>query len=210
MLRKGAIPTGDLLGSIRELSRDDVARLRDQRTVPVVQRLRDPHHRLARCLAAGLRDEDAGLQSGYSIGSVRVLKRDPTFMNLVAEYRNDVNDSWRESVDHYHDMSVSNMLKAERQITEHLDRADESGELVPLPRLLALTADKADRFGYGKKQTNVNVNVDFAARLERASSRSARIIDALPSKPVLPPASGGTVASPSTSLPLPPRIARRA
>lgn len=180
MLKRGAVSTDSLLGSIRELSRDDVARLRDQRTVPVVQRLRDPHHRLARCLAAGLRDEDAGLQSGYSLGSVRVLKRDPTFMNLVAEYRNDVHGAWKESVDSYMELSVSNMVKAERQIAEHLDKADEAGELVPLHRLIALSADKADRFGYGKRNTQVNVNVDFAARLERASLRSTRVIDAKP------------------------------
>jgi hypothetical protein len=36
-----------------------------------------------------------------------------------------------------------------------------------------------DRFGYGKRQTNVNVNVDFAKRLEAAITRSTRreIID---------------------------------
>lgn len=208
MLRKGAVPTADLLQSIRELSRDEIAQLRDQRTVPVVQRLRDPHHRLARCLAAGLRDEDAGLQSGYSVGSVRVLKRDPSFQNLVAEYRKDVNASFRESQDHYHELSISNMMKAERQIAEHLERADEAGELVPLNRLLALTADKADRFGYGKRQTNVNVNVDFAARLERASVRSMKVIDS--PKPILPSASGGESSYPSAQPPLPSKFARRA
>jgi hypothetical protein len=55
------------------------------------------------------------------------------------------------------------MNKAERQLEDHLDTADERDELLPVRELVAITTDRMDRFGYGKKSMNLNVNVDFAA-----------------------------------------------
>jgi hypothetical protein len=38
---------------------------------------------------------------------------------------------------------------------------------------MAISRDAADRTGHGKVQTNMNVNVDFASKLEAARRRSA-------------------------------------
>ena len=78
------------------------------------------------------------------------------------------------------ELAVSNMVKSERMIAEHLDKADEEGELLPLSQLDTISQGRMDRFGYGKKQTNLNVNVDFAAQLEKARQRSAKVIDSPP------------------------------
>ena len=75
------------------------------------------------------------------------------------------------------------MIKAERQISEHFEVADEAGELLPLSKLDTISQGRMDRFGYGKKQTNLNVNVDFAAQLEKARQRSGRVIEATPIQP---------------------------
>ena len=68
--------------------------------------------------------------------------------------------------------------KSLRTIEDHFDSADEANELVPLPRALAVASDFADRIGIAKKSINMNVNVDFAAKLEAARRRSQRVLDA--------------------------------
>ncbi len=169
------------LGAPRVLSRDDLSLLKEKRpTKPVIQRLRDPHHRLARFIAMGHNNTVAAQLSGYSINRVAMFLQDPAFQQLVSEYRGLVNESFKEQVDEYMSLSVGNMIKAERQIAEHFEVADESGELLPLSKLDTISQGRMDRFGYGKKQTNLNVNVDFAAQLEKARQRSGRVIDASP------------------------------
>lgn len=178
---KGKFKSTLEIGEIRPLLREDLALLQVKRQPAVIQRLRDPHHRLARFIATGMRDEEAARLSGYSLGGVYRLRQDPAFQQLIAQYREIVKDSWADSVDEYHELATGNMLKAERQIAEHLDKADEEGELLPVKNLLDISRDAADRFGYGKKQTNVNVNVDFAAQLEKAIKRSGKTIEGVSS-----------------------------
>lgn len=189
-LRRGQLVQSNplTLGTPRPLTRDDLALLKEKRTAkPIVQTLRDPHHKLARFLAMGHTDVAAGGLAGYSIGRVQTLKNDPAFQQLIAEYRGIVQDSFKEQVDEYMALAVSNMTKAERQIAEHFDKADEEGELLPLSKLDTISQGRMDRFGYGKKQTNLNVNVDFAAQLEKARQRSGRVIDASPALPPTQP-----------------------
>lgn len=178
MLHRGRLPakSPDILG-IRELTREDLACLREARTTSAVSKLRDPHHRLARLIASGLKVNEAAVRAGFSAARAYVLHIDPTFQNLVAEYRKDVQTAFVAGQDDYYSTATSNMLKAERQLAERLDAADEAGELLPVRDLIAISRDAADRFGYGKKTTNLNVNVDFAAKLEAARKRSGREID---------------------------------
>lgn len=172
MLHRGRLPAKLDILSIRELTREDLACLRTARTASAVSKLRDPHHRLARLIASGLKVNEAAARAGFSAARAYVLHADPTFQNLVAEYRNDVQTSFITSQDDFYTTATSNMLKAERQLAERLDAADEAGELLPVRDLIAISRDGADRFGYGKRTTNLNVNVDFAAKLEAARKRS--------------------------------------
>lgn len=176
------------LGEPRPLTREDLALLKEKRPdKPIIQRLRDPHHKLARLLAMGVKNAEAGAIAGYSIARVMTLQNDPAFKQLIEEYRGIVTESWKEQVDEYMSLAVSNMVKSERQIAEHLDRADEEGELLPLSKLDTISQGRMDRFGYGKKQTNLNVNVDFAAQLEKARQRSGKQIEARPNPPLAAP-----------------------
>lgn len=179
-LRRGKLEQSNplTLGVPRALTREDLTLLKEKRPQKLLKTLRDPHHKLARLLAMGQTDSQAGAIAGYSMGGVQRLKVDPAFQNLVAEYRKVVSDSYKEQVDEYMELAVSNMVKSERMIAEHLDKADEEGELLPLSKLDTISQGRMDRFGYGKKQTNLNVNVDFAAQLEKARQRSGKVIDA--------------------------------
>lgn len=179
-LNRGIIGSKMTMGQPRILTRDDLALLAEKRpSKPAAMRYRDPHHRLARLLAMGHRVKQAAEIAGYSYQRVMNLMPDPGFKELIAQYRAMVNEEYKESVDEFYSMASSNMIKAERQISEHLERADEEGELLPLSQLITLASDGKDRFGYEKKkqQTNLNINADFASMLEKAIARSGKQID---------------------------------
>ena len=142
---------------------------------------------------------------GYSKSRLSVLYNDPAFLELTAEYRKEVNAKWAAGADEYYGLAVSNMLEAELQLEEQLAKAREANEPLSVKYLIAISRDAADRFGYGKKSSkDINLNVDFADRLQKAIARSGKVIDHQPkaSSPRL--VGGGVVtpqASPTPSLP---------
>lgn len=176
-MHRGKLPSPVTIFEVRPLTREDLEMIREKRTTPIVEKFRDPHHHVARLIAAGLRLDEVAERSGYSYARIATLSADPTFQQLIAEKRKDVDRAFIESQDDYYRLASSNMLKAERQLSERLDKADEDNELLPVRDLISISRDAADRFGYGKKTTNVNLNVDFAARLEAAAARSTKVIE---------------------------------
>lgn len=175
--RKGRFGDPIEIGEIIPIRREDLVHLntpRPRREGPAVKRLRDTHHMLARCLAAGMTQTAAAERTGFSINRVSILCQDPAFQNLIATYRSQVDQSFVKEVDTFFSLATANMLKAERMLAEKLEEAEETGDALPTRELIAISRDAADRFGYGKKQTNVNVNVDFAAQLEKAIARSGK------------------------------------
>lgn len=192
-LHRGKLASPPRILAVRVLTRDDLACLRqgEKRVTTRLKGFRDSHHRLARLVAAGLRNEEILRITGYAYSRLSSLRLDPAFQELVAGYRERVNEAFVESQDEFYETSVSNMLRAERQIEAHLDRADEEDELIPLKTLMSLTSDRADRFGYGKRTTQTNVNIDFASKLEAMNKKrgTTTVIDA-----------GARVVSPSPAL----------
>ena len=177
-LHRGKIARPPVITNVRALVRDDLALLRGPRAKPlsatggVVKRLRDPHHRLARLVASGLRFTEVAERSGYSEVRISMFNQDPAFLELVAVYREKIDAAWVKEQDDYMATAMGNMRKAEVMIAEKLEAAEETGEFLPTRDLIAISRDAADRFGYGKRQTNVNVNADFATLLEKAILRS--------------------------------------
>lgn len=187
---RGIVMRERTLFEVRELTRDDLPVLEEARVkTPAVKRFRDPHHRLAKLLALGIKPKDAGLRTGYSYTRVQTLLADPAFVDLVARYTREVTDRFEEAVDDYIELATGNMMTAERMISEKLEAADDEGETLPTRDLIAISRDAADRLGYGKKNTNLNVNVDFAANLERAIRRSAEAREPKLISSVVPPSS---------------------
>lgn len=196
-LTRGRSPKEVSFDGLRSLTRDELGLLVEKRNpTSVLQRFRDPHHRVARLIALGLRRQEVVEQSGYSYQRISTLEADPGFQELVATYRLDVNNQFRENADPFLEVATSNMLKAEVMLAEKIDDAMANGEFLPTRDLIAISRDAADRFGYGKKQTNLNVNVDFAAQLEKAIARSSKTLDL---KPVVAVAGPRDVRSPTIS-----------
>ncbi len=161
------------------LKPEDLQFLQEKSAVPALKKLRDSHHALARYIASGMKQGEAAAICGFSASRVSVHMADPGFQELVAYYRGIITEEWARNQDEYHRLIYTNGLKALRQISDTLDEADETGEPIPLRHLIPLSESSLDRVGYGKRSTTVNVNVDFAARLEAARRRSGPVIDAV-------------------------------
>lgn len=190
-LHRGLIAQQPRILSVRALTREDIASLRtNQRVQNRVKTFRDTHHRLARLVAAGLRNEEVLRITGFSIGRLNTLKADPAFQELVASYRDKVTDAFAQAQVEVHESANELMVRGLHHLHEHFNRADDEDKLVPMASLNKLLPDLMDRFGYSKKVVNTNVNVDFAKEFERAMARQGRanVIDGaatlpLPSSP---------------------------
>jgi hypothetical protein len=170
-----------LIGPIREMTREDMAATLKPAFAPIVtaDRLRDSHHRIARLAAAGLRKHEIADKTGYSYTRVVQLLAAPAMLELVARYRTKVDAAFEISQDEYYSSLLRTRVKANRQIEDRLDEAEEKGLGLALRDLVAIRADADDRVGFTKKQTNFNVNADFASALEKAIERSGKVIEVI-------------------------------
>lgn len=181
-MRNGAVATPIPIGQPMALAAADLERLKQPRFVASSpQKLRDSHHMIARLAAAGLRPFEIEQKTTYSQARIVHLLESPAMKELVAQYRLKVDQAFVEGTDQFFQLATRNMLAAERHIADHIAELDDEGELLPVRTALAISRDAADRFGYGKKTQNLNINVDFAAQLERAIARSGKspVIDSV-------------------------------
>lgn len=160
--------------SLRPITRDDLPRLARPRDklVTTPQRLRNSHHNVARFLAMGQSYTQIAALTGYTPTRIGQLAGAPAMKELVARYREKIDESWADAIDAYTSLAVQNMIAAERQIQDRIDEADAEGETLPIRELVAITSDRADRFGYPKKSVLGTKDLDFAAKLEAAIARS--------------------------------------
>lgn len=195
---RGKIASPVRLIEVLPLAQEDLEVLHAPRARTIAQRFREPHHLVARLLATGMDQMEVARTVGYSVTRISQLEADPAFKQLLAVYRERITAKIEEKLDEFLNLATHNMVRAERTIADHFDQAEEEGELIPLKTALLIRADSADRFGYGKRQMNLNVNVDFAANLEKARQRSARVLGkeggSAPSS--LPPAPSEPSSSP--------------
>lgn len=180
------------IDSVREVTDADLSGL--VREGPNrVQVLRDSHHMAARLFAMGLRPGQVSEETGYSHNHISILARDPAFEELVAHYRGVVDDQFAESRDEYFSTVSANRRIAARLINDKLSTAEP--EDVSLRELVLIHSDAADRTGYPKRNVTTNVNLDFAALLDKAVERSsqAKLINHVPSpsQPSSPPSGAG-------------------
>jgi hypothetical protein len=185
------------ISGIRVLARADLSVLLEKRPPTQLKSLSDKHHRIARAVAAGLSNVDAAAICGITATRVGMLKADPAFIELCAHYRGLVTADYLRQTDSYLEVMLANKLKAEVLLGDKLDAAIDGDETLPTRDLMAISRDAADRTGHGKVQTNMNVNVDFAAKLEAARRRSQNARTVSPSLAPEPTANG---PSPVVSL----------
>lgn len=188
------------IGEPKPLARSDLDQLKERGRTPTntIKRIRDSHHMIARLTAMGLKPGVVADRMGMTRERVTQLAASPAMIELIAIYRQKVDERFSENADAFFEVASRNMMAAQRHIADRFSELDDEGELMPLREALAVAADSADRVGYGKLATKVNINTDFASQLERAIKRSAKVVDVTPS-----PARSEAIA------PAPPKIERR-
>ena len=158
------LPLGELAPETLAL----LSRERSAAAPPLITRLRERHHALARCLAVGLRDAEASAVTGYDLSRISILKRDPTFRGLVLDYQS----GHSASVGEFIERATVLGLTAINNLQERLENDEE-----PLAASMELEIAKfaADRTGYApvQKSVNINANVNMGSRLEAARLRLA-------------------------------------
>ena len=143
-----------------------------------VKAFKDSHHLVARLFAAGLRPGEVAERAGYSGTRISVLLGDPSFQNLIAEYRREETIAFALTRDDYYERATRARNIALRLVEDKL--ADVDPDDVTIRELMGIHDSLADRTGYGKRSTVTNVNIDFAARLDMAVKRSERVLGISP------------------------------
>ena len=160
----------------RELESSDLARLGDARGVDPspIKKLRERHHALAKMIAQGIPDGEAGLATGYTASRVSILKSDPSFQELLAFYSAGVRER-------YYDMHEAAAALGRDAVEEIHDRLEDKPEDFTVGQLLEIGKTMMDRTGQGpRSSTNVNVNIGLAEKLEAARKRTQVMRDITP------------------------------
>lgn len=179
-----------------ELGPADLVLLASERGIKPteIKVLRERHHALARCLAAGMRPAEASAITGYDPSRISILKSDPTFAALVEDYRTmDAN----VSADFVQRTQVLSLT-----VVNRLQEAVEDEETSMSPgTLLEIAKFAADRTGNAPvtKNLNVNVNAELGNKLNAARRRLAEAQDQLPAGEILVETARSTELSPAPS-----------
>jgi hypothetical protein len=157
----------------RDLTEADVGALWDvpegglESEANPVLKIRNTHHALARLLAEGRKQVEVSAITGYSPSYISTIQHDPAFKNLVSYYRGQVEEQFTSV---HERLAALSMLSAE-ELQARLTENPEEFTIRELNDLLTLAADRTG-FGPQSRNVNVNVNVDFASRLESARRRA--------------------------------------
>lgn len=154
---------------VRDLQPGDLALLASERGIAAapIKRLRDRHHALARCIAQGMSAADASAVTGYELATISMLKSDPSFRELVANYHR-VEDSVMAD---FMQRTTTLTLTAMNNLQEKLED-DENP--VPVSMELEIFKAGADRIGHAPVQKNQNINVNLGTG-DRLSAARARL-----------------------------------
>jgi|SRR6516162_8836255 hypothetical protein len=167
----------------------------------IIERFRFSHHNVAMMFAAGLTVQEISKRTGFTPRRLMMLLDDPTFCELIEHYREPHVESLLKAIpDAIADMEFVRSASV-RHLRDKFERADEEGaDEISIPNLIKIHDTMADRTGFSKHTIRTNLNVSFAAQLDRARERSdtVRVIE------------GETIMEPLTPAKVPvPRTFRR-
>jgi len=117
-----------------------------------LQRIHASHHALAKCLAVGMKIQQAALITGYSAGRISQLQNDEAFTALVADYRAETKSTVADQTERMINLGLDGMELLQ-------ERLHDSPESWTIPMLLDLVKAFADRTGHGPGQ-EVHLKMD--------------------------------------------------
>lgn len=152
---------------------------------PVFQRYRVSHHAVAMMFAAGLEPHEIERRTAFTRRRLTILYADPTFQELITYYAEREKEKFVPIIEEVQQLRAHNALAAQRQLKDRLELADEEEtSRLPVRELIAISADHAKTV---KHEHSGSVDLNIAARLDRAIERSGKQkqIDLNPSMKVL-------------------------
>lgn len=131
-----------------------------ERSTPAIQKLRTPHHELARLLALGLKDVEVSRLTGYSQSRICILKTDPMFANLVNYYSTARDES---AIDVRQRLQAA-AITAVEVLQERMEGDDV--DKISSRDLRQIAEMGLDRTGFGPTSTSLNVNLTSAKTIQ--------------------------------------------
>ena len=125
-------------------------------------------------IAGGMKPGEAAIICRYDASRVSILLDDPAFQELLSFYRSEVQAQYIDLHAQLAGLSADAAMLLQDQLEADMDRPIDERKLSP-GALMEVTKLGADRTGHGpqSQSTNLNINVDFAAKLEAARRRVA-------------------------------------
>jgi hypothetical protein len=170
---KGRVVPPSLL---REISEEDLPMLRaGKREQPArrpLQKVRHTHHLAARCLAEGKSCVETSFITGYTPTRISDLQRDPTFQELIAHYRGEVDAKW---------LNVQERLAAlSMAVTEEMqERLENLPESFSNEELRRWAETLLDRSGQGKTSTvrveSRELRISLIEQIKRESTENSSV-----------------------------------
>jgi len=145
-----------------------------QRPDHVVSSLRTGHQQLAQLLASGVNDLDASMITGRSVGSIRTLRVDPAFKELLAYYAEQQNGHKFDAYARLVTLGGTAMEVLQERLEETPDKFtnNELRQIVESTMDRSAAPAKGDpRQGAGQ-QSGLSVNINFVP------ARNGAIIEA--------------------------------
>lgn len=124
---------------VRALTEDDLPQLSSPppvgSTAPSIASLRASHHQLAQLLARGVPDTEASLITGYSISRISILKGDPTFSELLANYHTERELVFADTLERMRVLGLSTLDELQERL-EHDPTRWSNRELMEMAELM--------------------------------------------------------------------------
>lgn len=119
-------------------------------TLPTIKALRATHHKLAQCLAAfNMSEAEASVSTGYSPSRISILKKDPSFIELLAFYSTQKQDIFVDVTQRMAGVATDTL----EVIQERLQDNPESFKAKDLVEVLKATADRGGHSPVRKSET---------------------------------------------------------
>lgn len=133
---------------------------------PTIAKLRGIHHEIAQLLAQGLSETEVSAITSYSLSRISILKRDPSFKDLVAFYQ-------KQKTEQFTDVQKRLATLSLDAIGEIQERLAEKPDSISTSQLIELSKVTLDRAGYSPVAKSQNISVSMSAEELRELRQAA-------------------------------------
>jgi hypothetical protein len=163
-------------GFLREIGEEDLPALRTGRRENAqrrpLQKVRHTHHLAARCLAEGKSVVETSFITGYTPTRISDLKSDPTFQELMAHYKGEVDAKWLNVQERLATLSMA----VTEEMQERLENLPESFSNEELRRWAETLLDRS---GQGKTSTvrveSRELRISLIEQIKRESTENSSV-----------------------------------